>query len=157
MKSCGLACAVLLTLMLGIVGCTYDITKSPETYTDYRAGSTYELLKPAFIFKLDPNDKREIPSLTHLGASGTSTNLEVFKREMASDYQVVGLLMPEERLSVVRITREPIPGLGRFTIVYAKIESGEFAGRIVGLDLISKAGGPDAKALINPDYLVEVK
>jgi len=146
-------------IALGSVGCntTRDLSSQPENRTNYAIGQIYELKKPVFLFKSDPTDSKEIARLEKLGASGTASDLEGFRRQAPLSPHVAGLLMPGDQVQVTKLVEHSSPTVGTFLDVVAVVVSQGSRGQIVEISLISKEGLPGYRVFINPEYLVPVK
>src|SRR5690554_1961856 len=93
-----------LTAVVTLCGCgsVRDVTSKADGRTDFVAGETYTLKKPVFLFKYDKESGRETPRLAPLGFAGTPENPEEFQRRAHGHPNVVGLLVPETRVRIIR-------------------------------------------------------
>lgn len=120
-------------------GCIYkrDVSSSASKYTDYVIGQTYELKQHVFLHKFDKEDKQEIPTLKLLGANGTASDAAGFSRDESSNPQVLGLLLPRQKLRVFKILESKSPNMGPFLHVHARLIEGAFNDQTVDLFMIS--------------------
>lgn len=146
-------------MTFGVIGCntSRDITPQIGTRTDYVAGQTYQLKRPVFLFKHDRTDSKEIPRLNKLGSAGTPKNMEDFRRSAPTDPHVVGLLMAGDHVQVTKFIEHSSPTIGTFLDVLAIIVTGDNAGKVVELSMISKDGLPSYSVFIDPEYLIMVQ
>lgn len=144
---------VLLTGLLGLVeaGCASRHDLTPRT--DYQAGTTYRVMKPIFLFVHNKDDRGEIPALAPLGYAVTPKTVEEFVRVMPNNPQVAGLLNVGALVQVSSAKAKHVFGFGTFTMVEAVIKSGNCAGKVVDLSLISR-GFAQGAAFVDPEYLV---
>jgi hypothetical protein len=147
--------------ILSMTGCSFDpmvkdVTLNPQGRTDFVPGKTYRLKLPVFLFVQDKNDSVETPRLVELGYSATPKDLDEFRRKSSNNSQVAGLLLSGERIRITRFEQRHVFDLGTFFYVYAVIASGELAGKVVSVNMITKEGCPSNQAFINPKYLEPV-
>ena len=102
----------IVLLALATASCTTDITKDPVDMTDFVVGQTYELKKPAYIWK-----SRLMP------------------RELADSE---GMLAPGTRLTIRKVQVDRSPEMGTVTDVLSEVTTGQFKGRSVNVTWISK-------------------
>lgn len=147
----------VLFSMIGILasGCRGGgaIAPKPGVETDYQIGNIYRLRQPVYLFKIDRADSKEVPRLNRLGVGGTPTNVGDFRQYLSYSVNADGLMMPGDRLQVVKFSRIKVRSFGEFLNVHATVVSGEQQGRMVRLSSISDVSGPGVRCFLDPNYL----
>jgi hypothetical protein len=150
--------SVLMGLLTAACNISSDLDRFSLTNgTDYLVGQNYQLKKPAFIFKNDRSNPKDLPFLAPLGFSGTPTNTLDFQKHIADNHQVAGLLHPGDTLRVINLSKHRLFNVGRSLEAHAVVASGPHTGTNVELSMISKGGRPAPTIFVNPDYLVPAK
>jgi hypothetical protein len=143
--------------MIGILasGCRGggDVAPKLGVETDYQIGTIYQLKKPVYLFKIDRADAKEVARLRRLGVGGTPTNVREFREYLSYSVNADGLMMPGDRLKVVKFSRSKVWRFGEFLNFYATVVSGEQQGRMVRLSSISDVSGPGVRCFLDADYL----
>jgi hypothetical protein len=149
-------CLGLIVCSFGLSACNSSRVIGPAEYSarsDYAVDNVYTLQRPAFVFKYRKTDPKETPFLAPLGFSGTPLNLADFQRYALNGNQVLGLLLPGDSLRIVKFIENKFINLGEFLEVIAVVESGEQAGVIVELSMISRSRRPSYNIFVDPEYL----
>ena len=152
----GLCSVIAIVLMLGVSACNTSriaSMKDVSTRTDYVEGEIYILQKPAFLFKHLISDPNEVPIVSELGFAGTALNVAEFQKESLGRSQVVGLLLPGDRVRIKKFIDNKFFNIGHFLDVIAVVESGEQSGLVVELSMISKERGPSYDVFVDSEYL----
>jgi hypothetical protein len=143
--------------MIGILasGCRGGGNIAPKlgVETDYEIGKIYSLKQPVYLFKIDRADSKEVARLSRFGVGGTPTNVREFREYLSYSVNADGLMMPGDRLKVVKFSRIKVWRFGEFLNFYATVVSGEQQGRMVRLSSISDVSGPGVRCFLDPDYL----
>ena len=150
---------LLLDGMLLLVSCISirDRTADADRYSDYVIGQVYETRTYVFIHKFNRNDAKEIPTLEKLGESGTVADAHKFIAAEEKNAQVIGLIVPGQKLAIVRILEDRSPTIGPVLHVHAKIIEGNFDGMIVDVSMLSRRDLERNRIMINSEYLSRLK
>ena len=146
----------LIVLGFSLSACNLSRVVGPAVYSarsDYVVGDVYILNRPAFAFKYNKADPRETPFLAPLGFSGTPSNLIDFQKYASDGGQVAGLLLPGDSLRIVKFIESKFINVGEFLEVIAVVESGQQAGGILELSMISRKRRPSYDVFVDPEYL----
>jgi hypothetical protein len=138
-----------------VSGCRGGGNIAPKLWveTDYEVGKIYRMKQPVYLFKINRADAKEVARLSRFGVGGTPTDVREFREYLLYSVNADGIMMPGDRIKVIKFSRSKVWRFGEFLDFYATVVSGEQQGRMVRLSSISDDAGPGVRCFLDPDYL----